>query len=302
MSIWDYNQNLTKRVINDPSLDRFIWMQHNFSTKYIEPYTYIQMNDNQGMTLKTENRPYRSFELSFPLLHLKDSTTAGKSWLDSHPELDFGALRSFYLAKGLHRKFIYPHPVYGDMVVRFAKALSMPKKNIEGTGTVQPFTLALVEVVTTDYMYFPSETFFPELPYQFVNNDVEIKYPADAGSLGLGKNYQITFRDTQPPVRKFTVTLPAMKYYVAQGTDMVTMNTAAECRETNMWLLEMFYMKYRLSKPFVFNYLDEDINVQFMTPLEIPNMVGNAGLTDAIVLNLIEYIHTPELTLTIPEM
>lgn len=298
MSIWNYNQTLTKRVINDPSMSRFIWGQFNFSTQYIEPYSYVQVNSDQGLALKTELRPYRSMELSFPIMHLKDNQTEGKNWLNAHPELDFGKLRDFYLDKGMHRKFIFQHPVYGDMVVRFAKPISMPKKNIEGTGTVQPFNVSLVEVVTSDYLFFPSENFTADLEFQFDNNDVEIKYPSDAGSLGLGKNYQLTLRDTQPMVRKIIVYLPAMKYYVAAGTDKVTTNTNQECRETNMWLLEMFYMKYRLSKPFTFHYMDEDIQVQFQEPLQIPNLVGNTGLTDAIVLNLIEYIHQPEVTIT----
>lgn len=298
MSIWDYNQTLTKRVITDPSLDRFIWDQHNFSTQYIEPYTYTQVNRDQGLTLKSENRPYRSMELSFPIMYLRDSTNEGKTWLNAHPEQDFGALLAFYLDKGMHRKFIYNHPVYGDMVVRFSKPIAMPKKNIEGTGTVQPFTISMAEVVTTDYVFFPFENFTPDLPFQFDNNDVEIKYPTDTGSLGLGKNYQLTLKDSQPLVRKLIIYLPAMKYFVQQGTDTVTMNTSEECRKQNMWLLEMFYMKYRLSNPFVFRYMDEDILVQFQEPLQIPNLVGNTGLTDAIVLNLIEYIHHPEVTLT----
>jgi phage-related protein len=54
-------------------------------------------------------------------------------------------LREFYRAHGLWRRFILPHPVFGDTVVRFSKAPKWPYGLPGGQGWTEPLTLTLIE-------------------------------------------------------------------------------------------------------------------------------------------------------------
>lgn len=288
MSIFNFI-DLPPRVIVDGVTPRFIWVQHNYSTTYMEPYQYVQANGNQdqGYTPNQSVRPYRIMTLSFPIMHLKDSETAGKDWLNTVPELDFGALVDFYKQVGMHTRFIYNHPIYGDMYVRFSKPLQMPKKNVDGTGTVQAFEMEITEVVTSDFMFFQGEDWSGDLDFLFNNMDIEIQYPQDASGVTLGSNYQVVFADPQQKIRRFTVTLEGMQYYTNNG--IATLN----CKpDNNMALLEVFYLKNRLTKVFNINYLDEVIPVQFVAPLKIPSITGSNGVTEAVQLSLIEVLNT----------
>ena len=60
-----------------------------------------------------------------------------------------------------------------------------------------------------------------------------------------------------------------------------------------MLLLELFYLKNRLSTRFIFNYLGEDIPVRFKEPISIPKVEGNTGVLGTVDLILIETPNKP---------
>ena len=155
MSDFDYTQRLQRRVIEDSPLERFIWENFNFGTKYVEPFVHTSSGPSGTQTFVPYNakKPVRNFSLDFPLLHLQEPNHAGTTGLVYRPELDFTTLKEFYIRHKSHKPFIFFHPVYGDIVVRFAKPLAMPKKISGGMGLVQGLTLELEEVVTTDYTF-----------------------------------------------------------------------------------------------------------------------------------------------------
>lgn len=62
------------------------------------------------------------------------------------PEINAGRLEDFYFNHRTWKKFIYPHPLYGDLAVRFNKPLSLPKGVINGGGIIESFEVRFLEV------------------------------------------------------------------------------------------------------------------------------------------------------------
>ena len=72
-------------------------------------------------------------------------------WVDwIKPDLNILALDSFYNDKTLYQRFIYPHEIWGDTVVRFASPFVMPKiktgQNGQGVVATDGFELNLIEM------------------------------------------------------------------------------------------------------------------------------------------------------------
>ena len=79
----------------------------------------------------------RRFTLSFEAL----------VWGSSDPQLSMNALVAFYEAHYTNVAFVYPHPEYGDINVKFAAdaPFEVPKSLPGAGGTTDVFTLILVE-------------------------------------------------------------------------------------------------------------------------------------------------------------
>ena len=61
------------------------------------------------------------------------------------PEVNAYALDLFYQRHRLHKTFTYPHPVYGDVLVKFSKPLEIPEGRPGGGGWLAPFSVELME-------------------------------------------------------------------------------------------------------------------------------------------------------------
>lgn len=291
MSVFDYTQRFSRRVINDPRLDRFIWENHNFGTKYIEPFVHASIGPEGGQSFVPYKsvKPVRNISLDFPLLFLQESVHAAYTGLVYRPELDFNTLKDFYLKHKSYKPFIYPHPVYGDMVVRFAKPLALPKKTAGGIGLVQGFTVELQEVVTTDYTFQRGENLEGDLPFPVGYYDVEIEYPDNSNLIPLGGNYTMAFQSVGLDLRTFKLTCSGLKYFIDYN-DQIEVSSVSE---QNMALLELFYLKHRLSSRFKFEYMGEELFVRFQEPLGIPKIDGNTGVISTLELTLIETPYDP---------
>lgn len=75
-----------------------------------------------------------------------ESTNRARINIHLNPELNAGALEDFYLRNKLYKKFMYPHPIYGSLEVRFNKPLILPKGVHNGGGVIESFELEFVEV------------------------------------------------------------------------------------------------------------------------------------------------------------
>lgn len=64
-----------------------------------------------------------------------------------NPQTNALAFDQFYVAHLTHKAFIYPHPVYGDVTVKFAAdaPFEMPKSIKGGSGATEAFSVVLVE-------------------------------------------------------------------------------------------------------------------------------------------------------------
>lgn len=277
--LFNYSQDFTRRVINDPSLERYVWSYHNFGTSYEEPYpqTNIRNDSNQSYVFKRERKPLRFIELEYSTM-IFNSEVQGVA-----PEMDYDLLQQFYLRHNCSKPFIYEHPVYGDMKVRFVKPISLPKKNQNGGGTLQGFSVTLLEMIDTDYIFHPSEDFSGFLEFPCGYYDVEIEYKGNDLAAPLGNNYTMIFKDPKPPIRTFKLSVNGLMYFTKRGKI-----TLGFCPEQNMALLEAFYMQKRLNTVFDFEYAGEIIPVRFKTPLVIPKVIGNTGTINTLELTLVE--------------
>lgn len=79
----------------------------------------------------------RRFTLSFPTL----------VWGSADAQLSMNAMITFYEAHYTNTAFIYPHPAFGNITVKFAAdvPLDVPKTLPGGGGSTDAFTLVLVE-------------------------------------------------------------------------------------------------------------------------------------------------------------
>lgn len=277
---FNYGQKWKQRIITDPKLLRFLWNFHGVTVTYSEPYTAANLtNENtQSFIANQTMKPVRTFELDM----------VGLKHCEEHPsgladELNFSKLYAFYEHHGLHKRFIYEHPVYGDVVVRFAKTLSIPKKTPDGLGTIGSFNLTLVEVVTTHYNFDPTEEFEGNFPFPAGFYDVEVDVVEDTKAAPLGGNYEMVFKRSKKPLKTFKLTCSGLRYFESQGQLNLSIN-----KEQNMLTLEAFYLKYRLSKAFTFHYLGEDYLVRFKQPIVIPKLYGNRGVFDSTELIFVE--------------
>ena len=266
------------RLLMKPELDRFIWYTYNFTTEYVELYTLIMSGVNQPVLPKIEHQPTRLFSLSFETLVNTECVPAAKE------PMSFKSLEAFYLKHGMFGRFILPHPVYGELMVRFNKPLSVPKSRANGNGTVESFTLEMVEVLSQPYVFHPLEkqlNFGPSFPLKYYN--VEVEYPIDASVIALGGSHQMVFKDGQKRLRIFKLSFPIMQYIKScSGLSF------ADHHGVNCLLLEAFYIKHRLFEPFILDYSGEKIPVVFKNPLKIPQVTGNTGCISGLEIELME--------------
>ena len=277
---FDFGQIFTARVITDPTLARFIWAYHTFGTSYKEPFGAISVKNNssQSYMFSESTRPVRLIELDFSTMHYM-----GEEVSSCPDEMNYAKLQQFYLLHGLHKSFIYPHPVYGDLKVRFAAPLVLPKKN-PNSMSVQGFTITLIEIVDTDYFFDPTEDLRRDIEFPCGFYDVEVEYRDDTLAAPLGGNYSMIFRDNKPQMRTFKVSIEGLQYFYTP-CDKLSLSYAPE---QNAALLEIFYLQNRLQGTFCWEYAGECMRVRFKQPLSITKPMPNSGVLPTIELLFIE--------------
>lgn len=72
-------------------------------------------------------------------------TFAALQWGAPVATYDMQALIDFYEAHRLWDRFTYPHPQYGNLTVRFGRALEVPQSLDGGTGVTEQCEIQLIE-------------------------------------------------------------------------------------------------------------------------------------------------------------
>lgn len=126
------------------ALDVFDFPFHQVSVSYPERSTQVKLGGNYLFSTKPAGPAMRSFNLEFKVLYwFKNQYGAFDALME--PKLNLMQLEAFYLKHELHKDFIYNHEIYGNVVVKFTKPLSIPTAKENGNGAVFGITLSLIE-------------------------------------------------------------------------------------------------------------------------------------------------------------
>lgn len=126
-------------------MSTFTWMNHTFTTEYPESGFRLQFGNSYLYTEGPTAPDQRVFTLSFPLLKYF-LNSGGAIDATIQPTLNMKALENFYLEHKMWKTFVYPHPVHGNLNVKFNKPLKVPAGIPDGGGAVGAFSLELIEV------------------------------------------------------------------------------------------------------------------------------------------------------------
>lgn len=145
----------------------FDFPYHLREHQYISLSTVVPLGGSYSYRVSPTSPEQRTFTLIFKTMQfLLDS--AGLIDISSNAQLNAGRLLAFYNQYKLHRTFIYPHPDFGNIRVRFNKPLRFPEGLTNGRGYLPSFEVELIEVITQTI----SKTSVVD-PYKFllVNNN-----------------------------------------------------------------------------------------------------------------------------------
>jgi hypothetical protein len=131
-------------------MERFNFPYHSFSTDYPVNGAKVQLGNSYEYASQPSAPPQRVFRLYFPsMIYYMTAAVDANSYptpnVTLNPTLNMGKMEAFYNAHELWKTFEYVHPVYGLKLVRFKEPLKIPAGNPGGDGTVQPFTIELIE-------------------------------------------------------------------------------------------------------------------------------------------------------------
>lgn len=126
-------------------MDTFNFPYHTFTTEYPESGVRMQLGNSYVFTAPPESPDQRKFNLTFPAMQYY-VPTPGTVDITTNPTRNAGTLEKFYTDHKLYATFIYPHPVYGDVNVKFNKPLKIPQPVAGGSGVLNPFDVEFIEM------------------------------------------------------------------------------------------------------------------------------------------------------------
>ena len=111
---------------------------------------------NQGFSVDLGAGYSFATDGQFPVLRTFNLYFTGYKWyINDKGEIDtetnkninnLGNLREFYKRHLTHKSFLYRHPTEGEVKVRFAEPLSLPRRIKAGGGVCEDFTVKLKQV------------------------------------------------------------------------------------------------------------------------------------------------------------
>lgn len=126
------------------AMKQFNFPYHTQSTEYPESGTRVQLGNSYVFTAPPSGPDMRRFRLSFPTMVYY--VTGETIDLTKRPQLNLAVLEKFYNDHKMHKSFLYPHPVYGNVECKFFSPLKIPEGLPGGNGAVKDFTIELIEV------------------------------------------------------------------------------------------------------------------------------------------------------------
>lgn len=242
----------------------------------------------------------RVFDVTIPVMRYYFGSQ-GQLLVDYERATNLAWLEWMYNIHKLVKPFLFNHPIYGGLKVRFAEPLKIPKGIKGGQSALESVGLKLIEV-REDYnlprlgplfaLFMGGSYWDGELkntfnyPYHLVSTE----YEAEDTVIALGGNYQYTVRGSKPEERVFTLYFEGLRYSVASNGLII--GNVSDDDQLSMQHLENFYYYYRLDTPFYYNHPTYGrLKVRFKEPLKIPKLrVNGNGWTENFTITLVEVI------------
>jgi hypothetical protein len=124
-------------------METFNFPFHKQQTNYPDNSFRVAFGRGYQFAAKAPHPGQRIFVLSF--VGMRYVVTGGVLDKVTDPTKNMGKLQDFYEAHMLYEPFIYPHPVLGNVTVRFNRPLQIPKGMSGGFGVVEDFELEFIE-------------------------------------------------------------------------------------------------------------------------------------------------------------
>lgn len=122
----------------------FDFPMHRVATEHPESGPRMQFGDSYMYTAEPTAPDQRIFKLKFPILKYFLGPGDVIS-LTIQPAINLARLYAFYLEHKTWKSFTYPHPVFGDVQVKFNKPLSIPEGIPQGDGAHADISLEFIE-------------------------------------------------------------------------------------------------------------------------------------------------------------
>lgn len=124
-------------------METFDFANYTMSHKYPDDST-VQFGGSYVFAVEPESPPQIIHYLHFSGLHFfLDEEDAPVDTID--PQRNVLALNNFYARHRKWKRFIFPHPYRGDLIVRFNQAFQMPKTIVGGSYLTETFDVELLE-------------------------------------------------------------------------------------------------------------------------------------------------------------
>lgn len=120
----------------------FNFPYHRFSTENPDSSFRLQLGGSYQFSAPPSAPDQRIFKLKFNMMQYFVNTD-GTINREKNPEYNAALLDEFYRLHKTHATFIYPHPIYGNLVCSFNKPLVMPETG--DFGIVYNIDLELIE-------------------------------------------------------------------------------------------------------------------------------------------------------------
>jgi len=128
-------------------METFNFPFHRMRVEYPPTAPNIQLGRSYVFASRPLGPFQRKFILSFESMVIYQNVDKTAD-LATQPLINFMLLDKFYRDHGTHEVFIYPHELEGNMEVRFADPFKWPDGHVGGNGSVKPFEINLIEVIS----------------------------------------------------------------------------------------------------------------------------------------------------------